>query len=176
MVLTKEQKRIIGFSLVVYYLVLVWVIMFKMGLASLEQIIPQNGPEFIPFGFVFRLFKDNMLYLLPRQVVIVILNFLLFIPLGLGIRALTTNKGLIIILALFLGSVLEVIQAILKFGIFDLWDLFLNIGVIFYGYALYKVIEPKMNISILMKVLKVLIIIGIVIFIVGMVFAIKRLF
>lgn len=174
--LTKEQKRVVFISLIVYFLVLIWMIMFKMGLASLDEILPHNGPEFIPFGFVYRLIQDNMLHLLPRQMVIVLVNFILFIPLGLGIRALTSKVGVRVLLALALGSVLEIVQAILSFGIFDLWDLVLNIGGIFYGYALYKVIEPKIKVPVFIKVLKVLIIIGIIIFILGMAFAINRLF
>ena len=177
MILTKEQKRIIIISIIVYYLVIIWVVMFKMGFIPLEELQSHTrGPYLIPFEFIYQLYKDGILNRLPRQFLVVIFNFLMFIPIGLGLRAVTDHKTLKIILAIVLGSILEIIQVIFSFGVFDLWDIILNILGIIYGYALYKVIEPKMNILVLMKVLKVLIIIGIVVFIGGMTFAIIRLF
>ncbi|MBO4667178.1 MAG: hypothetical protein J5666_03510, partial [Bacilli bacterium] len=74
MVLDRKQKRIVLLGLIVYFLVIVWVIMFKMGLVPLEE-ISARGPYFIPFQFVYNIYLENNLHLLPRQIIVMIVNF-----------------------------------------------------------------------------------------------------
>ena len=173
--LNKKERQIVLASIIVYYLVLIWIIMFKMGIVPLEE-MSNRGPYLLPFQFIIGLFEYQQLETLPRQMLVVISNFVLFIPIGLGIGALTNNKKTKTILALVLGSVMEIVQVIFAFGVFDLWDMILNISGIVYGYALLLRFIDYIKIDRTVKILKVLIIIGLVVFILGMAFAIYRLF
>lgn len=110
--------------LVIYLIVLVWIILFKMGVSF--SYMEERRINLIPFA--------NGYYSLTET----IMNVVIFIPLGLYVGILfRKNTFAWAILFFFLASLtIESLQVIIKTGTFDITDLLTNTSGGIIGYLL----------------------------------------
>lgn len=112
--MTRKQNGMIVFSLVVYLLILVWVVLFH---GTLETLNSAFDPDFRTINLYF--------YVNGLESV---LNMLIFVPLGLYLEVLCEKRRLVQKMGMILGISLlfEMVQYILAVGTTDVMDLINN--------------------------------------------------
>ncbi|MBK8388370.1 MAG: VanZ family protein [Saprospiraceae bacterium] len=126
---------------VVYFIILCWILLLKLGVRF--TYMESRSINFIPF-------EDAFLPDVKLDLGEIILNVLVFIPLGIYVAILfklwTLSKKLFFFFMISL--MFETLQFILKIGAFDITDLITNTfgGVI--GLVVFKIIEKAFNNSV----------------------------
>mgnify|MGYP003310694694 CR=1 FL=1 len=169
----KKNKWTIAISLIVYFMVLTWIIMFKCALVPLDT-LKEFYISFIPFEQIKRLIDQNLVQKIPFQILVIIMNILLFVPLGFLLNALIKKKWLKITIFILFGVIFEFIQLFTKFGVFDIWDMILNLVGELIGIILLDKFKRVIFARWFYITLKVLSIIGICITVIGYVFTAIR--
>ena len=144
---SSKQRIISRIIFSVYFILLVWLILFKFA-TSLSELPSIRGINLIPFYYEqeTNIHSKEVLY-----------NILVFIPLGIYIQVLRENwkipvKGMVILLTSLL---FEAVQFIFAIGASDITDLIGNtvggvIGILFC--VLMKKVIPKKFISLINSV------------------------
>lgn len=152
----KNKKQIL---FVIYCLILVWIILFKLSF-SLEEIRALRGVSeinLIPFHYDMETsshFKE------------VVLNILIFVPFGLFTKMMDYNWGKSMIAGMGFSFVMEAGQYIFRLGSTDITDLITNTlgtiaGVILYA-LLLRIFRNREKVD---RILIVVSFIGIVLFV-----------
>lgn len=141
----KRLKPIISVLFVIYLLVLVWVILFKLQF-SLSDIDHIRTVNLIPFHY-------SVSVGVRFHIEEIIENVLIFIPYGIFLNMLTPNLKLRNIIFIILGTslALEIAQYIFAIGGTDITDLITNtlggaIGIVLYR-LLLKTVTDKQKID-----------------------------
>lgn len=171
--MSKDKKWTLIVSIIVYFLVLTWIIMFKCALVPLER-LKEFYINFVPFEQITRLIQENLVNKIPFQILVIILNLLLFVPLGFLLNATIKRKWLKITLFILLGIIFELVQLFTRFGVFDIWDMVLNLAGELIGFYLLDKFKQVIFTRWFYITLKVLSIIGTCITIFGIIFTMIR--
>ncbi|MBC6002968.1 VanZ family protein [Paeniclostridium sp. NSJ-45] len=163
----KQRKLTIGLF-IVYFLVLTWIILFKMNF-SFEDLVSPRSINLIPFG-------DSTIVNDRIDIKEIIYNMIVFIPFGIYVCMITDKWSVLKKILSIAGVSLsyEVLQFIFAIGAFDITDLIGNTfgGVV--GIAIYYFISKlfksnqKMNkvLNIIALILTILIVLFLTILIV----------
>ncbi|GAA0864741.1 VanZ family protein [Paraclostridium tenue] len=163
----KQKKLTIGLF-IVYFLVLTWIILFKMNF-SFEDLVSPRSINLIPFG-------DSTIVNDRIDIKEIIYNMIVFIPFGIYVCMITDKWSVLKKILSIAGVSLsyEVLQFIFAIGAFDITDLIGNTfgGVV--GIAIYYFISKlfksnqKMNkvLNIIALILTILIVLFLTILIV----------
>ena len=163
----KQRKLTIGLF-IVYFLVLTWIILFKMNF-SFEDLVSPRSINLIPFG-------DSTIVNDRIDIKEIIYNMIVFIPFGIYVCMITDKWSVLKKILSIAGVSLsyEVLQFIFAIGAFDITDLVGNTfgGVV--GIAIYYFISKlfksnqKMNkvLNIIALILTILIVLFLTILIV----------
>ena len=135
----KRQRNLTRILFAVYFLILVWILLFKMSF-SLDELYKSRSINLIPFmGSVV---VNGRIYINE-----IIDNILVFIPLGIYICMLKEDWSILrkISVGFFISLVIEILQFILAIGATDITDLLgntlggiLGIGVFYLFSKLFK--------------------------------------
>ena len=126
----KAEKKLIVVLLIIYILSMVWIILFKMSIFSevfgMERIRSIN---LIPFHY-----DEETPYHLSE----VMMNVLIFAPLGIYLKILDIKNIKIIITGIVISLLFEILQSVFAIGASDITDVITNsagtiMGVISYG-------------------------------------------
>ena len=138
-----KQRNLTRILFAVYFLILVWILLFKMSF-SLDELYKDRSINIIPFmGSVV---VNGRIYINE-----IIDNILVFIPLGIYICMLKEDWSILrkISVGFFISLGIEVLQFILAIGATDITDLIGNTlgGIIGIGvfYLFSKVFKNKTN-------------------------------
>ena len=138
-----RQRNLTRILFAVYFLILVWILLFKMSF-SLDELYKNRSINLIPFmGSVI---VNGRIYINE-----IIDNILVFIPLGIYICMLKEDWSILrkISVGFFISLGIEVLQFILAIGATDITDLIGNTlgGIIGIGvfYLFSKVFKNKTN-------------------------------
>ena len=138
-----RQRKLTRILFAVYFLILVWILLFKMSF-SLDELYKNRSINLIPFmGSVV---VNGRIYINE-----IIDNILVFIPLGIYICMLKEDWSILrkISVGFFISLGIEVLQFILAIGATDITDLIGNTlgGIIGIGvfYLFSKVFKNKTN-------------------------------
>ena len=138
-----RQRNLTRILFAVYFLILVWILLFKMSF-SLDELYKNRSINLIPFmGSVV---VNGRIYINE-----IIDNILVFIPLGIYICMLKEDWSILrkISVGFFISLGIEVLQFILAIGATDITDLIGNTlgGIIGIGvfYLFSKVFKNKTN-------------------------------
>ena len=138
-----RQRNLTRILFAVYFLILVWILLFKMSF-SLDELYKNRSINLIPFmGSVV---VNGRIYINE-----IIDNILVFIPLGIYICMLKEDWSILrkISVGFFISLGIEVLQFILAIGATDITDLLGNTlgGIIGIGvfYLFSKVFKNKTN-------------------------------
>lgn len=138
-----KSKKLTQILFVVYFIVLSWIILFKMELdISLLCKMNLRSVNLIPFA-------GSLLVNGRVDVSEIILNIVAFIPFGVYISMLNRRQNILIKALLIAGVSLlyEIIQYVFRIGASDITDLLGNtlggiLGILFFALS-YKVLENK---------------------------------
>ncbi|MBQ8205873.1 MAG: VanZ family protein [Bacilli bacterium] len=129
------NKKLMYGSVIIYAILLIWAIVFKWtNYEAVEHSI-----------YTFRHLQLYERYLaikpwsLTFDIVDIVLNMLLFLPLGLYFVLLLKRKYLIIIFSVVLTLIFEVSQFFTCIGMFNIYDLLGNIMGCVLGYILFLI-------------------------------------
>ena len=161
-----RHKRVTSILFIVYFLLLTWIIVFKMEL-SMSNLVAERSINFIPF-------KESAIVNGRISFSEIINNAIVFIPVGVFTAMLTDNLKFIKMAAVPFGISLfyEITQYIFAVGACDITDLINNtlggiVGILIFklrrkvlGDKAYKVV----NIFSIMCVVLIVIMIGALIF------------
>lgn len=117
---TKSKGDIFTIALfIIYALVLVWILLFKMGVQF--SYMPERRVNFIPF-------REAILYNSKPDLPEIILNVIIFVPLGIYAAILfrSWNFGKHLGFFLMTSFLFEALQFLLKIGAFDITDILTN--------------------------------------------------
>ena len=138
-----RQRNLTRILFAIYFLILVWILLFKMSF-SLDELYKDRSINIIPFmGSVV---VNGRIYINE-----IIDNILVFIPLGIYICMLKEDWSILrkISVGFFISLGIEVLQFILAIGATDITDLIGNTlgGIIGIGvfYLFSKVFKNKTN-------------------------------
>ena len=138
-----KQRNLTRILFAVYFLILVWILLFKMSF-SLDELYKSRSINLIPFmGSVV---VNGRIYINE-----IIDNILVFIPIGIYICMLKEDWSILrkISVGFFISLGIEVLQFILAIGATDITDLIGNTlgGIIGIGvfYLFSKVFKNKTN-------------------------------
>jgi glycopeptide antibiotics resistance protein len=138
-----RQRNLTRILFAVYFLILVWILLFKMSF-SLDELYKNRSINLIPFmGSVV---VNGRIYINE-----IIDNILVFIPLGIYICMLKEDWSILrkISVGFFISLGIEVLQFILAIGATDITDLLGNTlgGILGIGvfYLFSKVFKNKTN-------------------------------
>ena len=138
-----RQRNLTRILFAVYFLILVWILIFKMSF-SLDELYKSRSINLIPFmGSVV---VNGRIYINE-----IIDNILVFIPLGIYICMLKEDWSILrkISVGFFISLGIEVLQFVLAIGATDITDLIGNTlgGIIGIGvfYLFSKVFKDKTN-------------------------------
>ena len=138
-----RQRNLTRILFAVYFLILVWILLFKMSF-SLDELYKSRSINLIPFmGSVV---VNGRIYINE-----IIDNILVFIPIGIYICMLKEDWSILrkISVGFFISLGIEVLQFILAIGATDITDLIGNTlgGIIGIGvfYLFSKVFKNKTN-------------------------------
>ena len=138
-----RQRNLTRILFAIYFLILVWILLFKMSF-SLDELYKDRSINLIPFmGSVV---VNGRIYINE-----IIDNILVFIPLGIYICMLKEDWSILrkISVGFFISLGIEVLQFILAIGATDITDLIGNTlgGIIGIGvfYLFSKVFKNKTN-------------------------------
>ena len=138
-----KQRNLTRILFAVYFLILVWILLFKMSF-SLDELYKNRSINLIPFmGSVI---VNGRIYINE-----IIDNILVFIPLGIYICMLKENWSILrkISVGFFISLGIEVLQFVLAIGATDITDLIGNTlgGIIGIGvfYLFSKLFKNKTN-------------------------------
>ena len=138
-----RQRNLTRILFAVYFLILVWILLFKMSF-SLDELYKNRSINLIPFmGSVV---ANGRIYINE-----IIDNILVFIPIGIYICMLKEDWSILrkISVGFFISLGIEVLQFILAIGATDITDLLGNTlgGIIGIGvfYLFSKVFKNKTN-------------------------------
>ena len=138
-----RQRNLTRILFAVYFLILVWILLFKMSF-SLDELYKNRSINLIPFmGSVI---VNGRIYINE-----IIDNILVFIPLGIYICMLKEDWSILrkISVGFFISLGIEVLQFILAIGATDITDLLGNTlgGILGIGvfYLFSKVFKNKTN-------------------------------
>ena len=138
-----RQRNLTRILFAIYFLILVWILLFKMSF-SLDELYKSRSINLIPFmGSVV---VNGRIYINE-----IIDNILVFIPLGIYICMLKEDWSILrkISVGFFISLGIEVLQFILAIGATDITDLIGNTlgGIIGIGvfYLFSKVFKNKTN-------------------------------
>ena len=138
-----KQRNLTRILFAVYFLILVWILLFKMSF-SLDELYKNRSINLIPFmGSVI---VNGRIYINE-----IIDNILVFIPLGIYICMLKEDWSILrkISVGFFISLGIEVLQFILAIGATDITDLIGNTlgGIIGIGvfYLFSKLFKNKTN-------------------------------
>ena len=138
-----RQRNLTRILFAIYFLILVWILLFKMSF-SLDELYKNRSINLIPFmGSVI---VNGRIYINE-----IIDNILVFIPLGIYICMLKEDWSILrkISVGFFISLGIEVLQFILAIGATDITDLIGNTlgGIIGIGvfYLFSKVFKNKTN-------------------------------
>ena len=138
-----RQRNLTRILFAVYFLILVWILLFKMSF-SLDELYKNRSINLIPFmGSVI---VNGRIYINE-----IIDNILVFIPLGIYICMLKEDWSILrkISVGFFISLGIEVLQFILAIGATDITDLIGNTlgGIIGIGvfYLFSKLFKNKTN-------------------------------
>jgi len=132
------SRKITVVLLLIYSAVLVWVLILKLGVEF--SYMDTRSVNFTPFRELRAFgFKSNILEIL--------LNVVIFIPMGLYSGALFKNWGLIkhVLVFLVISLCIESLQYALAIGAFDITDLITNTLGGILGWVLFKLIKKIMG-------------------------------
>ena len=153
-----RQRNLSRILFAVYFLILVWILLFKMSF-SLDELYKNRSINLIPFmGSVI---VNGRIYINE-----IIDNILVFIPLGIYICMLKEDWSILrkISVGFFISLGIEVLQFILAIGATDITDLIGNTlgGIIGIGvfYLFSKLFKNKTNkiINILALIVSILLV------------------
>ena len=138
-----RQHNLTRILFAVYFLILVWILLFKMSF-SIDELYKNRSINIIPFmGSVI---VNGRIYISE-----IINNIVVFIPVGIYVCMLKKDWSILkkISVGFFISLSIEVLQFILAIGATDITDLIGNtlggiIG-IFVFYLLSKVLKSKTN-------------------------------
>ena len=138
-----RQRNLTRILFAIYFLILVWILLFKMSF-SLDELYKSRSINIIPFmGSVI---VNGRIYINE-----IIDNILVFIPLGIYICMLKEDWSILrkISVGFFISLGIEVLQFILAIGATDITDLLGNTlgGILGIGvfYLFSKVFKNKTN-------------------------------
>ena len=138
-----RQRNLTRILFAVYFLILVWILLFKMSF-SLDELYKNRSINLIPFmGSVI---VNGRIYINE-----IIDNILVFIPIGIYICMLKEDWSILrkISVGFFISLVIEILQFILAIGATDITDLIGNTlgGIIGIGvfYLFSKLFKNKTN-------------------------------
>ena len=138
-----RQRNLTRILFAVYFLILVWILLFKMSF-SLDELYKSRSINLIPFmGSVV---VNGRIYINE-----IIDNILVFIPIGIYICMLKEDWSILrkISVGFFISLVIEILQFILAIGATDITDLIGNTlgGIIGIGvfYLFSKLFKNKTN-------------------------------
>ena len=158
---------------IIYICLIIWVVMFKCNLMDSiykayafvsEQTLLERFTRFIiPFKDYTEDFFSNQIHILIKDD---ILNFLIFIPLGLYLAFFINDKKLIkTLLITFITSLFfELFQLFSLIGSFATKDFITNLLGSFIGFMGYKLIYKKENSEIKLIILNIISIMVIIVF------------
>lgn len=126
------QRRILKKLLIVDYALYFSILFFALFLKSPNSGV--YGLALNPFGFLFDLLES------PFEVIV---NVLLFIPLGILFSLLSISFKRTFLSSLLLIVIAEVTQFVFKLGFFDLSDVILNLLGVILGYQLLDFLYKK---------------------------------
>lgn len=147
-------NRLTGFLLFVYMVLLYWIIVLKLNIQFSYR--GENNINLIPY-------KAPLILNGKVDYGEMILNVLIFIPLGVYIGILFKNMSVVKkFVTFFLTSfIFEVLQFTLKIGAFDITDIINNTMGGILGFFLYKITEKIFkNSSTAQKIVNVIALIG----------------
>lgn len=131
----KKINRLTMALTVIYLVLLVWVVVMKMNtlseLSEIHKIYHIRSINFIPFFYN----QENDLHLLE-----IIINILIFIPIGIYLKILDFNSIRIIVYGLFLSLTFEVTQFAFAVGSADITDLITNTAGTALGTTVYSML------------------------------------
>ena len=138
-----RQRNLTRILFAIYFLILVWILLFKMSF-SLDELYKSRSINIIPFmGSVI---VNGRIYISE-----IINNIIVFVPVGIYICMLKENWSILrkISVGFFISLGIEVLQFILAIGATDITDLIGNTlgGIIGIGvfYLFSKVFKNKTN-------------------------------
>ncbi len=158
-----KKDKLVLILTIIYCILICFIILFKMSF-SLTELDRIRGINLIPFYY-----ERETSY----HIVEVMLNVIIFIPLGIYYKLMDYSFKKSVIYGFVYSLILEVSQFILKIGITDITDIITNtLGVIF-GYGIYlllfKIVNNKDNLNIIFKIYAT---IGTIIFVILILFGI----
>ena len=128
----KKRAAMLWTALVIYLVMLVWLIVFKLRFVPLSLSHEYRPPaNFIPFGAGL----EN-----PRLAVQeILLNVLAFVPLGLCLSALERPRAVWarVLCGLLLSTAFEAVQYVFNIGSADITDVITNTAGTFVGVLLF---------------------------------------
>ena len=137
--MVKFNKKLMYISLFIYIILLIWIIIFKWTKyeAALESII-----TFRPLSLSDRFNACKMSFVFKGfDPVDLILNILLFLPMGLYFVLLLKRKHLILLIGLATTFIFEISQFFTCIGMFNSFDVLGNMIGCVLGFILFKFIN-----------------------------------
>lgn len=126
----KSKSKLTYILFGIYCILLVWIIIFKLSVSitQVEMLLGPRSINFIPFYY-----KNETGFHYKE----VIMNVIIFIPLGLYLKMLDINSKKAAIFGLSFSFVLEFCQFIFSIGASDITDILTNTFGTAMGVALY---------------------------------------
>ena len=157
----RQRKLTIGLF-IVYFLVLTWIILFKMNF-SFEDLVSSRSVNLIPFG-------DSMIVNGRIDIKEIIYNMIVFIPFGIYVCMINDKWSVLKKILSIAGVSLsyEVLQFIFAIGAFDITDLIGNtfggfIGILIY-YFIGKLFKSNQKINKVLNIIALILTVLIVLF------------
>ena len=151
---TPLDKRRFLCLFAVYLIILLWIILFKCN--QNERLCVEFQPfrsiwghflhGSIPFRSLYNAFLNY-----PGEVVVAILNFILFIPMGVAFPLLMSKKAsLLSIFAVALG--VELVQLFTGWGGYDITDVIITFFGGAFGVWIFQILRPRVSNSVVNQI------------------------
>ena len=137
----KYNKLLTYMSFAVYIILLIWVVIFKWtNYISVEESII----TFRELNLVERLYACKQSFF-GFNIIDIMLNVILFIPLGLFFKLIFRRKYLVILTGGIFSFIFEISQFLTCIGMFNMFDIIANTTGCVLGYVLFLFFEKIIN-------------------------------
>lgn len=115
---------------IIYMIILIWIILFKLSIniGDMDTIRKINLRLFY--------YEDNVTF----QVMEVIENIIIFIPMGIMLKCMGVNTKKSVLIGFITSFILEMMQYILAIGVSDITDIVTNTSGVIIGSYIYMII------------------------------------
>ena len=135
------SKKLMYLSLILYMILLIWVVIFKW---TNYQAAQECVYTYRKFNLIQRLIACNQCFF-RFDFIDIVLNILIFLPMGLYFVVILSKKQLILLIGLTFSLIFEISQFFTCIGMFNIFDVIGNVIGCAIGYLLFLISKKIIN-------------------------------